>query len=373
MSIQARANEDLPLVTFALFAYNQTKYIQTAVAAALAQTYSPLEIIMSDDCSSDTTFDAMRDGVSSYSGPHVVVLRQQGANRGFASHVNDVMALASGELIIMAAGDDVSFSTRTAKIVSHWLASGRPDGIASDVVIIDSDGAPAPSALTWVAKHAHQAERLRRTERLEALASGQKLVLLGCSSAWSRALWNEFGPLDTDVVNEDAVFSFRAALSNGLAFVAEPLVYYRHHTGNVWSSVGPARFEQASEYRDHELLLARRARWELAACRNELRDVQTSLTNNSIDHSTAEALQRGIVTNMSSLIVDADWWEKSIWFRMHRCRSTAENLVIRCLKVLPLGLYAATRCRIARLKRGARQLLPFARSADPDGTGPTAS
>ena len=45
---------DRPLVTFALFAYNQEKYIREAVEGAFAQTYAPLEIILSDDCSTDS-------------------------------------------------------------------------------------------------------------------------------------------------------------------------------------------------------------------------------------------------------------------------------------------------------------------------------
>ena len=48
-----------PLVTFALFAYNQEKLITAAVEAAFAQTYQPLEIIISDDESSDKTYDTI--------------------------------------------------------------------------------------------------------------------------------------------------------------------------------------------------------------------------------------------------------------------------------------------------------------------------
>ena len=42
-----------PLITFALMAYNQEQLIEEAVAGALAQTYSPLEIILSDLISND--------------------------------------------------------------------------------------------------------------------------------------------------------------------------------------------------------------------------------------------------------------------------------------------------------------------------------
>ena len=49
-----------PLVTFALFAYNQEKYIREAVEGAFSQTYQRMEIILSDDCSTDSTFDILK-------------------------------------------------------------------------------------------------------------------------------------------------------------------------------------------------------------------------------------------------------------------------------------------------------------------------
>jgi glycosyltransferase involved in cell wall biosynthesis len=50
--------EERPLITFALFAYNQEQFIAEAVQGALSQTYSPLEIILSD-WSADSTFHVM--------------------------------------------------------------------------------------------------------------------------------------------------------------------------------------------------------------------------------------------------------------------------------------------------------------------------
>ncbi|MCK5536618.1 MAG: glycosyltransferase, partial [Bacteroidales bacterium] len=59
-----------PLISFTLFAYNQEKYIQEAVEGALSQTYSPLEIVISDDCSTDRTFEIIKELTEDYSGPH---------------------------------------------------------------------------------------------------------------------------------------------------------------------------------------------------------------------------------------------------------------------------------------------------------------
>ena len=63
-----------PLICFGLLAYNQEPFIREAVEGALAQTYAPLEIILSDDCSTDRTFEIMQETVAAYRGPHKVVL-----------------------------------------------------------------------------------------------------------------------------------------------------------------------------------------------------------------------------------------------------------------------------------------------------------
>ncbi len=53
-------NEERPLVSFVLLAYNQERYVEEAIAGAFAQDYSPLEIILSDDCSTDGTYAIMQ-------------------------------------------------------------------------------------------------------------------------------------------------------------------------------------------------------------------------------------------------------------------------------------------------------------------------
>ncbi len=76
---------DKPLVTFTLFAYNHEKYIrEKAVEGALAQTYTPLEIILSDDCSTDRTFEIIQEIAKSYTGKHQLVINRNKKNLGLA-------------------------------------------------------------------------------------------------------------------------------------------------------------------------------------------------------------------------------------------------------------------------------------------------
>ena len=95
-----------PLVTFAVFGYNQEKYIREAVESALAQSYEPMEVVLSDDCSTDQTFEIMQEMARSYVGNKIVIARRTHANLGTFLHVVDVANIAKGELLVLAAGDE---------------------------------------------------------------------------------------------------------------------------------------------------------------------------------------------------------------------------------------------------------------------------
>src|SRR5438309_837758 len=97
-----------PLLTFAVAAFNQERFIREAVEAAFAQTYSPVEIILSDDCSEDRTFDIMREMIGAYHGPNRVILNRNPVRRSIGGHFNRIIEISHGELILAAAGDDVS-------------------------------------------------------------------------------------------------------------------------------------------------------------------------------------------------------------------------------------------------------------------------
>lgn len=113
-----------PLVTFAIFTFNQEKFVREAIQAAFAQTYEPMEIILSDDCSSDQTLEILQTMAREYRGTKHVIARQTKSNCGTLLHVAEVAKLARGELLVLAAGDDVSKPQRTSTLVEAWQDSG---------------------------------------------------------------------------------------------------------------------------------------------------------------------------------------------------------------------------------------------------------
>lgn len=222
-----------PLVTFALIAYNQERYVSEAIAAAFAQTYSPLEIILSDDCSSDSTFEIMQRAEAEYKGPHRVILNRNPVNMNIGGHVNAIAAHATGELIVLAAGDDISVPSRTRVLVRHWDTLGRPPAVlCSDFEPIDMASRSVELAREKI---------YRGPFLLENMARGDVRVL-GATTAVTKDVFSKFLPMDSSVRHEDRVLPFRAILLGGtVSLVDEKLVHYRVEGGISRTQVKSAR------------------------------------------------------------------------------------------------------------------------------------
>lgn len=218
------SGEEKPLVTFALFAYNQERYIREAVEGALAQDYEPLEIIISDDCSSDGTVDVIREVVSSYHGPHRVIINVNEKNLGLIGHVNKVVSMCSGRLIVAAAGDDISYRSRTTMLAHIFYSSPKePLLIHSSVEEMSKEGDSIGS------KH----PPLRSSADLGniSIISSSNSIYIGASAAWNKKLFEIYGPIKYPAAYEDIVLGARAAMMSGLVYCPSSLLKYRTGTG----------------------------------------------------------------------------------------------------------------------------------------------
>lgn len=219
---------DRPLVTFALFAYNQELFIREAVEGAFAQTYEPLEIILSDDCSTDGTFRIMQEMAEQYAGPHRVILNMNPENlgsRGIGLHVNRVFELSEGELFVFAAGDDISQPERVSTLVDAWAKVGCPEGSVHSAVRLLSTDASNGRVVEGRADFEMQSV-------MECIQNGACGVF-GAAHAVTRGVFDKFGMLPDGTLFEDRALAFRSRLLGRIIYVDVPLVAYRQHGENI--------------------------------------------------------------------------------------------------------------------------------------------
>lgn len=107
----------LPKLSYVLLSHNREKYIRAAIESALAQDYEgELEYIFSDDCSTDRTFEIIKECVAAYKGNRRVVVTQPPTNLKTAGNFNHAVSHAQGDWIIRADDDDISAVDRCAAI-----------------------------------------------------------------------------------------------------------------------------------------------------------------------------------------------------------------------------------------------------------------
>lgn len=212
----------LPRVTFAVLNYNGAEWIWQAAESAFAQDYPNLEILFSDDCSTDGSYETLQEIVAAYEGSRQVSLVRTPRNSYISGNLNRIAEAATGELIVKADGDDISLPHRTSTLVKAWLDGGRKAGLLHSAAIRFSG--PDDEAL-------YPNDCLAELASVERMAS-TKGRAIGATEAFVPEIFNHFGPLRERMVHEDGVLPFRSLLlDRPVVYVQEPLVRYRQGSG----------------------------------------------------------------------------------------------------------------------------------------------
>jgi glycosyltransferase involved in cell wall biosynthesis len=192
--------------------FNRAHVLRDAIDSALAQSLSPLEIIVIDDGSTDATPELLAEY-----GDRVRVVRQ--TNQGVAAARNAGIAAARGDLLALLDSDDV------------WM----PRKLELQAALFDSDpglglvhcGADFVDAgVSHDGMEGRVAEEMLRLDREVIIAHGSGVVV-------PRSVAEEIGGFDARMrVSEDWDFCYRIAARYPIGFVKEALVRYaRHESG----------------------------------------------------------------------------------------------------------------------------------------------
>lgn len=205
-----------PSVTLFVYSYNHEKYIEEAIQAAFEQDTPPDEIILSDDCSSDGTFDIMQSMAKKYSGPAKIILNRNEKNLGISGHLNKLSRIGTGEWFVLCAGDDISLPDRLTVLSEAIQKYPEAKFIATGFNVIDEEG-----------KFLYY--------------QGFNEILpypTGATGAWHRDCFDYFGPITEQTSAEDVVIPFRAVLLGQIVMLNQATINYRVHSKSVSSPVG---------------------------------------------------------------------------------------------------------------------------------------
>lgn len=214
-----------PLISLCIFTYNQEKYIKDAIVGALSQDYPNLEIIISDDKSTDSTFDVVVEYTKDYEGPHRLLINRNSTNLGLVRHYNKVIyELTHGDYVLCSAGDDICMSHLTTNALEQLLKSDC-SSMAFNAYIIDDDSHQT-GILSCDINHPND------IYTLEDFIAGRHKTNGACRII-KRDLLETFGPLNEDCQTEDTPTRYRLFLYGKVGYCYTPYLKYRIHGNNI--------------------------------------------------------------------------------------------------------------------------------------------
>jgi glycosyltransferase involved in cell wall biosynthesis len=241
-------------VSAILLSYNCERFIAEALSGALEQDYSPLEVLVSDDASTDGTFRILESQIADYQGPHRVILRRRESNSGSKSaHLNDALHHCSGRIIVSFDGDDLYRPTRVSRILEAFDSDPSLRAVYSSYDLIDEEGDRIGPGR--VPHPPDGSDPARWFARVDAFASGSTLAV-------HREVFDLFGPLDP-AIHEDVVLPFRASLLGGVRYLDAPLASARRHFASLTATY--ESFQSLDAYRRRMLAGIEKARHQLAS------------------------------------------------------------------------------------------------------------
>ena len=202
-------------VTVGVKCFNNVRYIREALESAFRQTYRPLEIVVCDDCSTDGSWETIREVVEAHRGePGLrVVAELNERNLGNLGNWERICELATGDFVVKFDGDDVSEPDRVSRIV-FAIESARAKGLSPTVVghggwMISPSGRP-----------------------MGAMYPAARGNVVGAAMAFSRRCFTEFGHATCDPrIVDDELYACRGMMLGDFVEMNDRLVRYRCGTG----------------------------------------------------------------------------------------------------------------------------------------------
>ncbi len=208
--------------------YNGTPFLGKSIPAVLGQTDVVCDIVISDDCSSDGSLEAVLGLVRPYTGPHSIRVFRT-SKPAPSEHIPLLVAVSRCDRIIQAHQDDVSYPGR-ARVLTTAL-SGDVKLVTSIARLRTASSVTEPSA--------EAVKSLRENNRFESYLMGGQGVMGGARYGMHRDIFDRFPVLSWDHLSsgQDILLHIRAHILGSCRVIYYPLLTIGDHPDRISHSL----------------------------------------------------------------------------------------------------------------------------------------
>lgn len=211
------------MISIALATYNGSKFIREQLDSILTQSMDDFEIIVSDDCSTDNTFQILQEYADKDDRFKIFQNRQ---NLGFKKNFEHILSLCNGEFIAFCDQDDIWEPNHLETLYKNIEDN---DCIGANSLIIDEKGdSQGDTLLKYLRIHVmpKDAEQLFQHE----LYSN---VIQGTASLIRASLVKQALPIPDSIKYHDYWLALIAGLNGKCTYIKDVVLKYRRHSSNA--------------------------------------------------------------------------------------------------------------------------------------------
>jgi glycosyltransferase involved in cell wall biosynthesis len=141
----------MPTASVIMPCFNHARFLIDSVSSILCQSHADLELIIVDDCSSDNSWELIRNLANS--NERIIAIRHE-QNKGASTSRNDALRLATGDFIGFCDADDVWEPEKLNTQVKLLQSNPQYDVTYCDTLIIDENGGSTGKRFSDLFPHA---------------------------------------------------------------------------------------------------------------------------------------------------------------------------------------------------------------------------
>lgn len=204
--------------------YNGAKYIGEQIDSILAQTFKDYELVICDDCSTDGTWDILKEYAEKYT--YVRIFRND-KNLGYVKNFEKVISLCKGEYIALSDQDDIWLPNhievlKDAMTNDCQIVCGR-------AIFVDENNNELPMKEDYLFMYNPPLGN-ERIARHILLANNS---YQGASMLIKRTFFEKALPIPDGAKYHDSWFAILACFTGGLAYLDKPVIRYRRCSNSV--------------------------------------------------------------------------------------------------------------------------------------------
>lgn len=217
----------MPLISIALATYNGEKYISEQIESILNQSIKDFELIICDDCSSDSTYKLVLDYKKK---DNRIIVTQNESNIGFKKNFEKLLSLAKAEYVAFSDQDDIWMPNHLELLYNNISTN---DLITANAELIDTNG----RSLNATLRDSDKIAKIPVSKEKKIFTLLYRNFSQGNTTLVRKEFLNKALPIPNEVKYHDQWFGLIASLNNGIGYLEQPITKYRQHGDNVTTHV----------------------------------------------------------------------------------------------------------------------------------------